>query len=103
MKLKDVDALKDKLCEHCDAPFIRNCTVEECRDMLCSAMDAIDDTPTVDATLVTHGRWLHSFNEFYWNKWTCSECGFHKTTDTHVSLDFDYCPKCGTKMDKKEE
>ena len=63
MILKDADALKDKLCEHCDAPHIRNCTIDECRDMLCSAMDAIDKAPTIDAVEVVRCE-----NCLYWNK-----------------------------------
>ena len=43
------------------------------------------------------GKWLLTIED--WNKWTCSECGFSKRTDIHVTLGYDYCPKCGSRME----
>lgn len=43
------------------------------------------------------GKWLLKIED--WNRWTCSECGFSKRTDIHVTLGYDYCPKCGAPME----
>lgn len=45
------------------------------------------------------GHWIYTLED--WNKWECSECGFTKRTDVHVSIGYDYCPKCGVKMIKE--
>lgn len=42
------------------------------------------------------GKWILTIED--WNRWTCSECGFSKRTDIHVSLGYDYCPSCGAHM-----
>ena len=61
--------------------------------------DLIDKCPTIDAEPVRHGRWIEDsgFN-------TCSLCGnyFDRYDDGGYYQDFDYCPKCGAKMDLKE-
>lgn len=43
------------------------------------------------------GKWLLKIED--WNRWTCSECGFSTRTDIHVTLGYDYCPKCGAPME----
>ena len=56
----------------------------------------LDETPTVDAVEVVHGRWLihkghfHDFAE-------CSLCGEDYGKDTAMAMN--YCPNCGAKMD----
>jgi hypothetical protein len=47
------------------------------------------------------GRWIWTLED--WNKWECSECGFTKRTDVHVSIGYKFCPKCGIRMEGKEE
>ena len=47
------------------------------------------------------GKWLLKIED--WNRWTCSECGFSTRTDIHVTLGYDYCPKCGAPMEVKDE
>lgn len=46
------------------------------------------------------GHWILTIED--WNKWTCSECKYTKRTDVHVRLGYDYCPKCGAKMEVEE-
>lgn len=46
------------------------------------------------------GHWICTIED--WNKWTCSECGFCKRTDIHVSLGYNYCPNCGAKMESDD-
>ena len=59
----------------------------------------LDKIPTFEAELVRHGRWIEDsgFN-------TCSLCGnyFDRYDDGGYYQDFDYCPKCGAKMNSKE-
>ena len=43
------------------------------------------------------GKWIVKIED--WNRWTCSECGFSKRTDIHVSLGYKFCPNCGAKME----
>ena len=60
----------------------------------------ISDTPTVDAEPVRHGRWIQTDKaDIVWRE--CSVCG-----DRRISTwlgknvkSFNYCPKCGAKMD----
>lgn len=47
------------------------------------------------------GHWILKTED--WNKWTCSECGYTERTDIHVSLGYDFCPKCGAKMVEEQE
>ena len=48
---------------------------------------------------VRHGRWIIEMDDLGWLKYTCPNCGYVKRTDIHVSLGWNYCPNCGTKMD----
>lgn len=50
----------------------------------------LDDTPTVDAVPVVHGRWINE---------NCSVCG----TYVYRGDADNYCPRCGTKMDGKRK
>ena len=67
------------------------------------AIDSIvENTPTVDAEPIRHGRWI---SESQQRVFKCSACGHY--------LDFDgvnagrgsanYCPNCGAKMDEETE
>lgn len=64
------------------------------------AIDDIENVPTIDAEPVRHGWWIEDggFN-------TCSLCGnsFDRYDDGGYYQDFDYCPKCGAKMDLKKD
>lgn len=46
----------------------------------------IDDTPTIEAEPVKHGRWIDG--------WICSECNY----GSHEP-NMPYCARCGTRMD----
>lgn len=61
-----------------------------------SAIMEIEEAPAADVVEVVHGEWEripYSFAGGY----RCSCCGC-KSTEKH----WDYCPKCGTKMDGKK-
>lgn len=49
---------------------------------------------------VVHGEW-----EYKWFDSICSVCGFLNKAElvTRLRNDWPYCPKCGAKMDGKEE
>lgn len=78
-------------------------------DGLLVASNEIDNTPTADVVEVVHGHnktSMHPVDEFW-----CSECGFCCADYTETKYDedgdytysceceFDYCPRCGAKMD----
>lgn len=52
---------------------------------------------------VVHGRWIAEFDDKGWKKHSCSGCGYFRRTDIHVSLNWDYCPHCGAKMDLEDK
>ena len=56
----------------------------------------IADFPAEDVELVKHGRWIQQpLNGTH--IWRCSKC------ETIGSPQWNYCPKCGTKMDERDE
>lgn len=63
---------------------------------LLDAVRVIDELPSVEPERKP-GKWLLKIED--WNRWTCSECGFSTRTDIHVTLGYDYCPKCGAPME----
>ena len=59
----------------------------------------VDKIPTADVVEVTHGRWETApYNGVY--DMRCSACGFAPGIRFYSS---DYCPNCGTRMDKEDE
>lgn len=63
-------------------------------------LDAIVDAqPAADVEEVRHGMWVEVEGEGYD---ICSECG-NSNLIGHLSIEFDYCPYCGAKMDKEKE
>ena len=58
-----------------------------------------EQLPSVEPERNT-GKWIVKIED--WNRWTCSECGFSKRTDIHVSLGYKFCPDCGAKMEVKK-
>ena len=65
---------------------------------------AIEETQTIDAEPVRHGRWEWHEDEYICN---CSKCDFE--IDVYGCIDpyrsvgiYKYCPNCGARMDKEE-
>ena len=93
MRLIDADRLTERLawyCKDCDSYrgiLCRACHIQD-------ALDAIEDSPAVDAEQVRHGTWMPPAIGPYGR--LCSQC--HLQADN----DFDYCPSCGAKMDKED-
>jgi hypothetical protein len=65
-----------------------------------SAIEIIENAPTVDAVPVVHGKWelrnvTSGMNGRYW---CCSACGCIRSYWEYKAED-NYCFKCGAKMD----
>ena len=73
---------------------------EPCPDKYDAAVgiyDGIYQIPAADVVPVRHGQWIN----FKWKSLTtfsfeCNQCGITITT----SLNYNFCPNCGAKMDK---
>lgn len=103
MQLIDVDAFKIEFCEKCnnvscDAPLTNTD---------CFTMYMLDNTPTIEAEPVRHGRWVPLSYDGYTNgypvydEWECSECHFACEGEGEPPLN--YCPNCGAKLDGGEK
>lgn len=56
---------------------------------------AVEETPTIDAVPVVHGRWMYGEDVDL----VCSVCGKDALSDwTCQQICTDYCPHCGAKM-----
>lgn len=64
-----------------------------------SIIYAIKEAPTIEAEPVRHGEWEIVDATSYDDICTCSECGGFAPAGFIKS---NYCPKCGAKMDGKE-
>ena len=67
----------------------------------------LKDLPTADVVEVKHGYWKPKHYEGGFMDGTnfeeCSICRYRRYfDDIRFKLTFDYCPKCGAKMDLKE-
>lgn len=61
----------------------------------------IDNAPTVEATPVVHGRWIHTTKDDddwggTFHRFTCSACNW--SMGDNPDGWGNYCPNCGTKM-----
>lgn len=61
-----------------------------------SDLHSVDATPTVDAQPVVHGRFDRQ-EYIYGTRFICSVC------ECKCTQPYNYCPKCGAKMDEDEE
>ena len=82
MRLIDADVLKQKLGSGwVNAEF---------------AFYMINETPTADAEIVKHGRWITD-DEEHQAGWICTNC-YINACRAHI-----FCPNCGAKMEGGEE
>ena len=75
----NADALEMELCRETFQPR-KYCY--PCREVF----DALDGIPTADVRENKRGRWKWNLADNGWADWTCSECGYTKNTDIHVTL-----------------
>lgn len=92
MRLIDANAAKRIICQdQCELP-------DGCGGS-CEMTDYIEDAPTIDAEPVKHGHWItKTRHERYpsgkeYEEDFCSACGMRG------SIEYDYCPHCGAKID----
>ena len=64
------------------------------------AWDNIAKLPSADVVEVKHGRWMECVSLL--GKSICSNCQIY-WIDTDSQYDFNYCPRCGARMDGKEQ
>ena len=95
-RLIDANALKETVITDYYEHFTRYHDTDQIAliDMVC---DDIDETSTVDAVEVVHGRWIPSKSMALSDK--CSVCHGWVTRHSVNERKFNYCPNCGAKMD----
>lgn len=75
-------------------------------------LDAIKAIPAADVVEVRHGRWIPGkevAREYYgdcpvrifYDKWTCSECGYVIDDHKYSAINYKFCPNCGADMREK--
>ncbi len=123
MRLIDADALKEKLLKERDAipktiterygfgVETPNKNGDFMRGGIRKALRCMEQTPTIDAVPVVHGRW--NFTDFVgedWysikRAWECSICRHQvesKSKNHIYPKHMKYCPNCGAKMDGDTE
>lgn len=47
--------------------------------------------------------WILWNPTYGWPSNTCSNCGYTEHHDVHISVDWDYCPKCKVKLNGTKE
>ena len=68
---------------------------------MADAMNAIDEMPNEDVVPVKHGHFRRL--TFSGDTIICSECKMaYNIFETNGAENFNFCPHCGTKMDKIE-
>ena len=58
-------------------------------------------TPVAPKPKIGYWKWQLADNG--WADHICSECGFKHNTDIHVTLNWQYCPNCGAKMENDKQ
>ena len=61
-------------------------------------LNTLNETPTVDAVEVVHGRWKYYHKQ---NIAVCTNCSFERDLDANFGKAVS-CPNCGAKMDGGE-
>ena len=96
MRLIDADELLAK--------WKKDCTGGECLGdcfdcQFPTAIEELEDAPTIDAVEVVHGEWKYNPKDAIEMMFTlpkCSICG-HESSDA-----LNYCPNCGAKMEVQD-
>lgn len=93
-------------CRECDSPYCKGCNLKNLETMLRSGkFDCIMNenrciNTDADVAPVVHGRWVPAFHVGDCC-YRCSECQFLR--DAYLLDIGNYCPKCGAKMDERNE
>ena len=67
------------------------------------AYSIIKNQPTAHVQEVRHGKWIYDGSDIGWANYKCSSCGecFVLESGTPQENEYNFCPNCGTKMDKE--
>lgn len=68
-----------------------------------------NNIPAADVEEVRHGEWIHGeevAREYignhlvgiFYDRWTCSECGYVVGDHKYFAINYNFCPNCGAKM-----
>lgn len=60
--------------------------------------DIVNEQTVIDAAPIVYAKWIIGFDDKGRKKHSCSNCGYFRRTEI-LSLNWDYCPHCGAKMD----
>ena len=89
-------------CRRCDSPDCKGCNLKRLETMLgngkfdCLMNENRAINTSADVAPVKHGRWEQKpFNGTH--IWRCSKC------ETIGSQQWNYCPKCGARMDDERD
>lgn len=101
----DADEATEKIktyCEGCNSYRGVRCGACQVAD----AIDIIEESPTIEAVPVRHGRWIVKDNP-NWRAYSiheCSLCGYYVHDTKLAKRDtMRYCQNCGAKMDEEVE
>lgn len=107
-RLIDADKLIDDLSDLKRSPWAnepwasdqRKLGIREALDMIQSIVRV--DSQTVDAVPVRHGKWGEGLECYSDDFIVCSICGEAFNVLDNDTYRFNYCPKCGARMDEDE-
>ena len=98
----DAEALTDEMLEHYNDLCEKHGDYDHYTTGYGDAIDKIENAPTADVVEVRHGKWETVCNatttgslNCYMH--SCSACCY--SYKTVAPIGYEYCPKCGAKMD----
>ena len=74
------------------------CTKINCPMQYDKVSDDCDIKTCIYRTERKKDNWITVLSENGWADHICPVCGWSKCTDVHVSLKYNYCPKCEADM-----
>lgn len=80
--------------------FYEEDTEYDIASSLSRAINVVEKTQEADVAPVVRAKWKIDLDDQGWLSHKCTNCGYTKRTDVHVSLDWKYCPNCGAKMER---
>lgn len=84
------------------AELIKKLYLETAEGRYSPTIKTIKEFPAVDVQAVRHGRWFECYIDSYHYSGICSVCGRVSNKNLTESL-YEYCPRCGARMDLGEE
>ncbi len=107
MRLIDADALKKRIGVVVNSMIEGDETETELKffRMIDYVLESsVDETPTIEAEPVRHGRWICRSESKSFSDYSCSECDAAVMTNAVYKIDnFHYCHSCGARMDGGED